>query len=69
MDENKKKFIVIGIAVLAIIAAAMMFSKSGIAGPKEEVVGSLEGGVNKDTGLPLNPPPASGAPAEDPSLK
>lgn len=66
MDENKKKAIVIGLVIVGVIAAGVSFMKSGVVGgDKENVVGSLEEGVNHKTGLPLDPPKSQGA--EDPS--
>lgn len=58
MDSSQKKlFIMIGVVVLAIAIAIFAFSKSGMTGPQEKAVGSLEEGINKESGLPLNPPP------------
>ena len=80
MDDKKKLAVLVGVIVLALGAVGFMMTK-GV--PKEEQarsVGSLEENMNKETGLPLNPPkndvggvnpPAAGGSegaASDPSL-
>lgn len=68
--EDKKKMVGL-IAVIVLALAAVVFTvQRGPGAEKLESVGTLEEGINKDTGLPLNPPPAQeGAAAQaDPSL-
>jgi hypothetical protein len=56
MDESKKKIVVIAACVaVAIAGASFLMTRGGVGGQKEEVVGSLEGGKNNATGLPLDP--------------
>lgn len=56
MDDNKKKVLVIVGLVLALGIAAFSVTKSSVT-EQGKAVGSLEEGINKENGLPLNPPP------------
>jgi hypothetical protein len=53
---------------------AFTFKNSGVGGEAGKPVGSLEEGVNKESGLPLNPPKndvgsnPAGAGGSDPSM-
>ncbi|MBL8087828.1 MAG: hypothetical protein JNM85_07125 [Chthonomonas sp.] len=76
MDDQKKKLALIAIVVLALIAAGVSITKS-TSSEQGKAVGSLEEGINKENGLPLNPPPnptgaasanPAGAAPNDPSM-
>lgn len=69
MDDKKKLAALVGLIVLALGAVGFMMSKNvGGEGP-EKKAGSLEEGINHETGLPLNPPsPNAGGPGTDPSM-
>jgi hypothetical protein len=56
--SQKKLFAVIGVVVVAIAVAVFSFVQFGVGGPQVRVVGTLEEGINRETGLPLDPPPA-----------
>ncbi|MCE9558143.1 MAG: hypothetical protein K8R88_04260 [Armatimonadetes bacterium] len=68
MDDDKKKIAIIGsVIVIAVVALAIMISKGGVGGEaKGQASGTLEGGMNTKTGLPLDPPKNQGT--VDPSL-
>lgn len=72
MEDKKKLLLVIGVIVVALVAIFVSASKSA-SGDKLQPVGSLEEGINHDTGMPLNPPPANAEQGDttqqkDPSL-
>lgn len=56
MDDKKKLAALIGLIVVALGAVGFMMTKGPGADEKPREVGSLEENVNKETGLPLNPP-------------
>ncbi|MCC6686312.1 MAG: hypothetical protein IT205_04925 [Fimbriimonadaceae bacterium] len=67
MDDKKKLIALVGVIVIALAAVGMMMAKNvGGEGP-EKKAGSLEEGINHETGLPLNPPSPNAA-GGDPSL-
>lgn len=71
MDDKTKKIAIIAVAVVAVVAAVFSAfnSMSAPGGGKGEVVGSLEGGVNKATGMPLDPPKDNNAAPTGDSMK
>ena len=55
MEDKKKLAVLVGVIVLALGGVGFMMSQGvGGEGPPKKV-GSLEEGVNHETGMPLNP--------------